>query len=212
MREIIRFGLLLGMVCAISAGTLTAVYSVVSVKIEENNRLEAIRKRQEVLSEAVKFDPVEQEEQVVYFGRDESARPVGAAFTVSSRGYAGPIRMTLGIGLENKLTGLAISKLDQSETPGLGVKITLPAFRDQFRGKEPAQLKLRKEGGEIDAITAATISSRAVVEGVREGMEWYLESFPEGPPEPPEEPTEPEEPDKPKKLEEPNKPEKPKNG
>ena len=188
MREILRFGFLLGLVCAISAGTLTAVYSVVSVKIEENNRLEAIRKRKAVLPEANSFVAVEKEGREVHFGLDGEGAPVGTAMTVSRRGYAGPIKMTVGIGLDSRLTGLAISKLDQSETPGLGVKITLPAFLDMFRGKELAQLKLRQDGGEIDAITAATISTRAVVQGVQEGMKWYFRNFPEGPEPPPAEP------------------------
>jgi electron transport complex protein RnfG len=181
VREFIKFGLLLGLLCGISAGILTAVYSVVSVRIEENNRLEAIRKRQAVLPEAVRFELYEDAEPAVYLGIDNAERTIGTAFTVSSRGYGGLIRMTLGIGMDGKLSGLAISKLDQIETPGLGVKITYPSFLDQFRGKEPAQLKLRKEGGEVDAITAATISSRAVAEGTRKGMEWFLGSYPDGP-------------------------------
>lgn len=181
MREILRFGLLLGLVCAISAGTLTGVYSVVSVKIEENNRLEAIRKRKAVLPEAASFVAVERDGQEIHFGLDDDGAPVGTAMTVSQRGYAGPIKMTVGIGLDSRLTGLAISKLDQSETPGLGVKITKPAFLDMFRGKELSQVKLRQEGGEIDAITAATISTRAVVIGVQDGMKWYFRNFPEGP-------------------------------
>lgn len=181
MREILKFGLLLGLVCAISAGTLTAVYSVVSVKIEENNRLEAIRKRKTVLPEAATFEAVERNGREIHFGLDTEGAAVGTAMTVSQRGYAGPILMTVGIGLDSRLTGLAISKLDQSETPGLGVKITKPAFLDMFRGKDLSQIKLRHEGGEIDAITAATISSRAVVNGVQEGMKWYFRNFPEGP-------------------------------
>lgn len=181
MREILRFGLLLGLVCAISAGTLTGVYSVVSVKIEENNRLEAIRKRKAVLPEAASFVAVERDGREIHLGLDGGGDPVGTAMTVSQRGYAGPIKMTVGIGLDSRLTGLAISKLDQSETPGLGVKITQPAFLDMFRGKDLSQVKLRKEGGEIDAITAATISTRAVVNGVQDGMKWYFRNFPEGP-------------------------------
>ena len=181
MREILRFGLLLGLVCAISAGTLTGVYSVVSVKIEENNRLEAIRKRKAVLPEAATFVAVKKDGREIPLGLDGDGAPVGTAMTVSQRGYAGPIKMTAGIGLDSRLTGLAISKLDQSETPGLGVKITLPAFLDMFRGKDLSQVKLRQEGGEIDAITAATISTRAVVIGVQEGMKWYFRNFPEGP-------------------------------
>ena len=68
---------------------------------------------------------------------------------------------------------VSITKLDQAETPGLGTKVTEPKFRDQFKSKEGNDLKLKKDGGSVDAITAATISSRAVANGVHEGMEWY---------------------------------------
>lgn len=180
MREIVRFGLLLGLVCAVSAATLSAVFSKVDPMIKENERLEAIKKRQEVLLSAVTFEPVEKEGRTVYVGLDDGGSYVGTAMTVSQRGYAGPIKMTVGIGPDSKLTGIAISKLDQSETPGLGVKITLPAFRDMFRGLSLEEVKLKTDGGKIDAITAATISSRAVVDGIQEGMKWYFRNFPDG--------------------------------
>jgi electron transport complex protein RnfG len=88
--------------------------------------------------------------------------------------------MTIGIAPDGTVAGLAISKLDQTETPGLGVKITLPAFRDQFRGKNADAVRLKKDGGTVDAITAATISSRAVANGVREALAWYRTNFPQG--------------------------------
>jgi len=53
--------------------------------------------------------------------------------------------------------------VQQKETPGLGTKIELPSFRDQFMNKNPKTfiVKVKKDGGDVDAITAATISSRA---------------------------------------------------
>jgi len=180
VREILKFGLLLGLICAVSAGTLSAVFSKVDPLIKENQRLEAIKKRKTVLPTAAIFEPVEKDERTVHVGLDEAGSPVGTAMTVDKRGYAGPITMTVGIGLDSKLTGLAISKLDQSETPGLGVKITLPKFLDMFTGLGMEEVKLTADGGRIDAITAATISSRAVADGVRDGMKWYFRTFPEG--------------------------------
>jgi electron transport complex protein RnfG len=180
VRDILKFGFLLGLVCAVSAGTLSSVFSKVDPLIKENQRLEAIKKRQTVLPAAATFEPLEKDGRTVHVGLDEAGRAVGTAMTVSQRGYAGPIAMTLGIGPDEKLTGLAISKLDQSETPGLGVKITLPKFLDMFLGLGLEEVGLKADGGKIDSITAATISSRAVVDGVQEGMKWYFRSFPEG--------------------------------
>lgn len=184
MREILKFGLLLGLVCAVSAVTLSAVFSMVDPLIKENERLEAIKKRKAVLPEAALFEPVEKDGRTVHVGLDESGTPVGTAMAEAPRGYAGPIKMTIGIvgaGAEARLSGVAISKLDQSETPGLGVKITRPAFLDMFKGLAVEEVGLKAEGGRIDAITAATISSRAVVIGVRDGMTWYARNFPDGP-------------------------------
>ena len=58
--------------------------------------------------------------------------------------------------------------LSQAETPGLGAKCVEASFADQFRGFDPAQrtLGVKKDGGEIDAITASTITSRAYTSGV----------------------------------------------
>ena len=61
-----------------------------------------------------------------------------------------------------------ISVVDQKETPGLGTKITEEKFKSQFMGKNPStfKLKVKKDGGDVDAITAATISSRAVCDAI----------------------------------------------
>ena len=62
MREVVKFGLLLALVCAVSAGTLSAVFSKVDPLIKENERLEAIKKRKAVLPEAVTFAAVEKDD------------------------------------------------------------------------------------------------------------------------------------------------------
>ena len=58
--------------------------------------------------------------------------------------------------------------LSQAETPGLGAKCVEPAFADQFKGFDPAAKKLavKKDGGDVDAITASTITSRAYSDGL----------------------------------------------
>ena len=188
MREILKFGILLGIVCAISAGTLSAVFSKVDPLIKENQRIEAEKKRKVVLPDAAEFVPVERDGKTVHLGLDAGGEVVGTALGEAPRGYAGPIKITMGIvgaGEDTRLSGVAISKLDQSETPGLGVKITLPDFLDKFKGLTLEEVDLTADGGKIDAITAATISTRAVVIGIQDGMKWYLRNYPEGPEPPP---------------------------
>jgi electron transport complex protein RnfG len=90
-----------------------------------------------------------------------------AVNTYSKKGFAGKI--TLMAGFKPDGTILNIKVLEQKETPGLGTKMTEPAFKDQFNDKDPAQfnLKVKKDGGSVDAITAATISSRAFCDAVQ---------------------------------------------
>ena len=67
------------------------------------------------------------------------------------------------------------SVLAQSETPGLGAKCTDPSFSDQFRNFNPAEKKLqvKKDGGDVDAITASTITSRAYVAAIQTALNVY---------------------------------------
>ena len=140
-----------------------------------------MRRRLEVFPAARDFEPRTVGGRQVFVAKGEGGAPLGLVVTAGPRGYAGPIGMTLGIAPDGTVAGLAISRLDQTETPGLGVKVTRAAFREQFRGKGAGAVRLKQDGGTVDAITAATISSRAVADGVREALGWYGENFPQGP-------------------------------
>jgi len=103
-------------------------------------------------------------------------KPVGVAVrTWSALGYSGMIRLIVGFDAQGNI--FDISVLEQKETPGLGAKMVLPEFRGQFKGRNPGSepLKVRKDGGDIDAITAATISSRAFADAVRRAYESYFQ-------------------------------------
>ena len=173
MREMLKLGLVLAVVSAVTAGGLAAVNSAVKATIAENNRLEAVLKRQQVFPAAKDFEARTVDGREVFLAKDATGASLGIVATAAPRGYAGPIGMTIGIAPDGTVAGLAISKLDQTETPGLGVKVTLAAFRDRFRGKDAGAARLKKDGGTVDAITAATISSRAVANGVRDTLEWF---------------------------------------
>jgi electron transport complex protein RnfG len=109
-----------------------------------------------------------------YIGRKEG-RFVGAAFeTMSNAGYGGEIAVMVGVNAADEVTAIEI--LRAKETPGLGAKIADPTFKALFAGKHAGRTnwKVRKDQGEIDELTAATISSRAVVAAVKEGLDVYL--------------------------------------
>jgi electron transport complex protein RnfG len=90
-----------------------------------------------------------------------------AVNTYSKTGFGGNISLMAGFKPDGTI--INISVLEQKETPGLGTKMTEPGFKDQFNNKNPSafMLKVKKDGGSVDAITAATISSRAFCDAVQ---------------------------------------------
>jgi electron transport complex protein RnfG len=101
---------------------------------------------------------------------------VGYAFMIDANGYSSDA-IELLVALEN--TTLAeddiilrgISVIAQFETPGLGAKVTEASFLEQFNGLNVNEVYLRSDGGSIDAISGATISSSAVVDAIQKETE-----------------------------------------
>jgi electron transport complex protein RnfG len=91
---------------------------------------------------------------------------LGYAFLAVGKGYGGDISIL--VGLENETTVKGIEIISQTETPGLGTRITEPSFTDQFVAININDIALSRNGGKIDAITGSTISSSAVVDAVRD--------------------------------------------
>lgn len=101
----------------------------------------------------------------VYRAAASDGSPAGLVVTVTPRGYGGPIELMVGIRQDGMLA--AVRVLGQSETPGLGSKVAEEDFLRGFRGaKAGERLAVNKDGGRIAAVAGATISSRAVTEGV----------------------------------------------
>ena len=84
-------------------------------------------------------------------------------------GYGGDITLMVGF-KKDKKTVISYKVLAASETPGLGMKLKTPEFADQFKGKDGRALKVKKDGGEIEAITSATITSRAVCRAIADAQ------------------------------------------
>lgn len=159
----------LTLIAVISALLLSYVYSFTQPKIEADKRA----KLQSVLEDAL---PLADEftsaiPDTLWYGLKDTDT-IGVVFKVWPRGYGGLIELTVGVDKELKITGL-IPGEDLKETPGLGLKLREEWFQKQFIGKDEKSAQLKQDGGEIDAITAATISSRAVASGVSGGMTRY---------------------------------------
>ncbi len=96
----------------------------------------------------------------------DNSTEIGYAFLATGVGYAGDIDVL--VGLEDATTLKGITVVSHQETPGLGDKIAESDFTNQFRGLDIDGVALRKDGGQVDGVTGATISSQAVVDAVRE--------------------------------------------
>jgi len=103
--------------------------------------------------------------------------PVGYAVkTFTNKGFGGHAEMMAGFLPDGRIYNIII--LQHRETPGLGTKMAEPYFSKQFMGKNPATFKLRvkKDGGQVDAITAATVSSRAYCDALQRAFD-NIKSF-----------------------------------
>jgi electron transport complex protein RnfG len=97
-----------------------------------------------------------------------------AVNTYTKKGFSGIISLMAGFKPDGTIINITV--LEQKETPGLGTKMTEPQFKDQFNDKNPSEfkLKVKKDGGPVDAITAATISSRAFCDAVQRAYNTLL--------------------------------------
>lgn len=112
--------------------------------------------------ELITFEtPVENVTEVYAAKKDGAV--IGYAVLTEPQGFGGPIKMMIGVSLTKEVKGIKIISL--SETPGLGTKIDDQKYLGQFFGKT-GEVKVSKDGGEIAAISGATISSRASTKGV----------------------------------------------
>ncbi|MBK7650531.1 MAG: RnfABCDGE type electron transport complex subunit G [Flammeovirgaceae bacterium] len=109
-----------------------------------------------------------------FFPAKKGGQLIGMAVkTKSSKGYAGDIWLMIGFNMQGEIQRAVV--IEHKETPGLGSKMTGAKFLDQFLNKNPGStnLKVKKDGGSIDAITGATISSRAFSEAVQRAYETF---------------------------------------
>ena len=169
MNKIAKLTIILFLVCAIVAGVLGAVNFITAPKIAEQQRLKTERAYAAVLEssgyEAVEFDR-EAFPTVNTISKAQGGEGYVAETTFS--GAQGSITMVVGVDTDYKCTGISITK--HSETSGLGANAAASSdvgvnFRSQFVG-QGEDIALSKAGGEIDALSGATITSRAVTEAV----------------------------------------------
>jgi len=181
MGSTVRLIVALTITCLGSALALAAINSLTEEPIQEQKQLATMRAIKEVLP-PFDNDPVAATRQIrlaadeagadtaltVYLGIKEG-QISGVAFRVFGEGYGGLIYAMVGTDLQGQISGVKI--LEHQETPGLGAKIEELAFTDQFKGKSldnsvlvNGLIAVKNDGGDLDALTGATISPRGVAQ------------------------------------------------
>jgi len=109
-----------------------------------------------------------------FFVASRNGRYAGVAFESKARGYAGLIHVFVGVNATGTIQKIAITR--QQETEGVGARISEDDFQAQFAGRDilKTQWKTTVNGGDIDAVTGATISSEGVVTAIKSGLNVYI--------------------------------------
>ena len=175
MKQMVRLGLILLVITAVSAGLLSVVNDVTKVVIQEKAMEANLVYMKELLTDADEFKVVENPAISDVEGVEEAYEAlkggsiIGYVVKTTTSGYGGDVVMLTGINSDDTIAGMKVSS--QSETPGLGARITEADFGSQFVGKSAAsELQLNTD---IDALSGATISSRAATAGVNAAIKAY---------------------------------------
>ena len=173
MREIVHLALRLLAFCLAAGLLLAATNALTKGPIAYQADLTAQNARKQVLTEASSFqklsgggDPAYPHLTAVYEGVDKDG-VVGYTFSLSPMGFKAVIEMTLGINKNGAITALSVDS--QSETAGLGTKITTDSYLRQYQGAAADSATLTEQ---IDGITGATVTSKAVVSAVGEAVSY----------------------------------------
>lgn len=115
---------------------------------------------------------------LVFYPAKKDGELVGTAIsTFTNKGFGGNIKLMVGLLPDGTINNISV--LEHKETPGLGDKMSKKKseWSIQFNGKNPSEFKLKvtKDGGDVDAITASTISSRAFCDAVERAHKAYME-------------------------------------
>ncbi len=182
--------LTLFLVTAIASTSLGFIHNITKEPIDRALRLKKLDAIRAVLPDFDNEPSQNPEKRIVdndtlyFYHATKNGNPVGTAVEIfTNKGFSGQIRIMVGFTPEGNIYD--ITTLQHQETPGLGDKIeksksynkkTGLSWISQFIGKNPSRFRLavKKDGGDVDAITAATISSRAFCDAVQRGYDEFV--------------------------------------
>ena len=170
-------------VTLVASAALGYVYELTKEPIAAAKLAKKIRAIDEVVPE-YDNNPVEEMYKIPVEGTEDSlevypAKKDGklissAIRTYSPKGYGGEVWLMVGLLPDGTINKIAV--LEHKETPGLGSKMNGEDFKHQFIGKNPStfNLKVKKDGGDVDALSGATISSRAFGQATQLAYDTYM--------------------------------------
>lgn len=171
------------LISAVMAAALGFVYGVTKGPIADVIKKKEIQAVRDVLP-AFDNDPTKDVKTIdglSFYLATKGGQTVGCAVkTYTTKGYSGRFDLMVGFKPDGSINKIVV--LEQKETPGLGSKMKEAKFQDPFIalniGTLPGQLlKVKKDGGTIDAISAATITSRAFCDGIQKAYDLYIKNF-----------------------------------
>lgn len=188
---IIKDTLILTLITLVAGGLLGMVYEVTKEPIAQQAEKEKQEAYKAVFEDADSFEVCVEADDAdlaayltengfeaqtvneVMEAKDASGETIGYALNMTtSEGYGGDISFSMGVTLDGTLNGISI--LDINETAGLGMNATKDEFKGQFAGKQVDAFEVTKSGAvsdnEINAISGATITSKAITGGVNAGL------------------------------------------
>lgn len=194
MNDVARSGLTLAAIAAVCTGLVATTWHLTAARIAENQQAMLEQSLEPALaglffdgklSESRLVIPPSQglpgPDPVIVYRVYREGKPVAALVAVTARdGYAGPIRVLVGIDYDGAVTGVRI--LEHRETPGLGDRIEQGRsdWVLQFDGRsladpEISAWRLTRDGGVFDQLSGASVTPRAVLKAIRETLAWYGE-------------------------------------
>lgn len=176
MKEMIKMVLVLSLICGLSGLTLATVRQSTSARIEEQVMTYVQGPALAQIFTGYDNNPIKDRKvfdlpggHVTVFPAMKNGKLLGVAFETFGKGFGGPVGIMVGFNTDGTtLTGIGTTTL--KETPGLGMRLVEPEYRDQFRGHTTKSVALTKDGGDIAAIAGATISSTGSVAAVNEAI------------------------------------------
>ena len=166
-KAVVKPAIVLLLISAIAAGILGVVSEVTAAPIAAQNEKSLNEGMQAVMPDASSFELLDADLTgtitAVYKGDNG-----GFVITTEPGGFGGAVKTMVGIDADGTITGLRVT--GHSETAGLGAKATENSFRDQFIGAT-GSVAVDKDGGSIQALTGATITSRAIANAVNTAID-----------------------------------------